>query len=334
MSVRTLRPVAILAATIMSAATLGLGATSASAITMAGERSVGAECASTDVHADEAHGEEVHAGDVIAGRGARARDPHDVSPARARAMEDRLTAALAAKGYSKSPSGDARKPGGTTAVFSPVTINVHWHTITDGSKGALSASEIASQVSVLNSAYTGTGFSFRLASTTTTNNAAWYNGLDYGTSAERNMKNALHVGGKADLNVYTADLAGGLLGWATFPKSRTDTMDGVVLLDESLPGGTAAPYNQGDTGTHEVGHWLNLYHTFQGGCSDTAGDYVGDTPAEASPASGCPTGRDTCTLPGLDPIKNFMDYTTDVCMDHFSAGQTTRMQNAWVAYRG
>lgn len=324
MSVRTLRPVAILAATIMSAATLGLGATSASAVTTAGERGVAAECASTDVHAD----------DVVAGRGARAKDPHDLSAAQARAMEERLTSALAAKGYSKSPSGDARKPGGTTAAFSPVTVNVHWHTITDGAKGVLSSSEIASQVSVLNSAYSGTGFSFRLASTTTTNNPTWYNGLDHGTSAERSMKTSLHVGGKADLNVYTANLAGGLLGWATFPKSQVDPMDGVVLLDESLPGGSAAPYNRGDTGTHEVGHWLNLYHTFQGGCSATAGDYVSDTPAEASPASGCPTGRDTCTLPGLDPIKNFMDYTTDVCMDHFSAGQKTRMQNAWAAYRG
>ena len=322
MSVRPVRPLAILAATVLTAAGLGLGAGNAAAITMAGDRSVAAECA-TDLHADS----------VTAGRSPRAKDPHDVSPAQARAMEAQLDKALADKGYTRTPSGEARKPGGGGA-FSPATIKVHWHTITDGSKGALSASEINGQISVLNSAYSGTGFSFTLASTTTTNNATWYNNLDHGSTAERSMKSALRTGTKADLNIYTADLAGGLLGWATFPKKQLDTMDGVVILDESLPGGTASPYNQGDTATHEVGHWLNLYHTFQGGCSDTAGDYVSDTPAEASPASGCPTGRDTCTLPGLDPIRNFMDYTTDACMDHFSTGQKSRMQSAWVAYRG
>jgi hypothetical protein len=227
-------------------------------------------------------------------------------------------------------------PPDTQNAVTGGVINVYFHVVNKGTgtaNGDITAQMITDQMNVLNAAFAGTGWSFNLVSTDRTTNATWYNDC-YGAS-EGPMKTALRKGGAADLNIYTCNPSGGILGWATFPSSYASnpTMDGTVLLHSSLPGGSAAPYNEGDTATHEVGHWMGLYHTFQGGCAKS-GDYVSDTPAEKSAAYGCPANRDSCaTSAGADPIYNFMDYTDDNCMDHFTAGQDARMDSLFSQYR-
>jgi hypothetical protein len=230
----------------------------------------------------------------------------------------------------------ANRKSASARANGSVTIPTYFHVINKGtgiSNGDLPQTQIDAQMAVLNAAYANTPFRFSLVGVTRTTNSTWYT-AGHGTTAESQMKNALRQGTAGTLNIYSSNPGGGLLGWATFPNSYASNPknDGVVILFSSVPGGTAAPYNEGDTGTHEVGHWLGLYHTFQGGCQKT-NDYVSDTPAEQSAAYGCPTGRDTCRDTGVDPITNFMDYTDDFCMDRFSPGQVERMDALTIQYR-
>jgi hypothetical protein len=175
--------------------------------------------------------------------------------------------------------------------LSSITIPVYFHVITQGAgytDGNIPDSMIQAQMKVLNDSYSGatggaaTAFRFNLADITRTTNADWFN-MGSQSQAERRAKIALRQGGANALNIYTTNPAGYLLGWAYLPKSyqAQPDRDGVVVLYDSLPGGTLVPYNEGDTATHEVGHWLGLYHTFQGGCS-TNNDYVADTPPSAT----------------------------------------------------
>ena len=270
--------------------------------------------------------------------GSAARDKNDLTATQVRDMEIDFGNRLVAQGKGRR-NVDGSVTATATALATGGVIPVYWHVINNGSgvsDGNIPDSQITAQINVLNAAYASTGWSFNLVATDRTTNSTWYTAT--GGTAESQMKNALRRGTADDLNIYSNNMGGGLLGWATFPSSYASSpnMDGVVILFSSVPGGTAAPYNLGDTSTHEVGHWMGLYHTFQGGCArrTTDGDLVADTPAEKSPAYGCPTGRDSCTkLAGADPITNFMDYTDDACMNTFTAGQDARMDAQFTTYR-
>ncbi len=234
-----------------------------------------------------------------------------------------------------------------TAALAPgsVMIPVHYHVIRDDAgNGDVPDNRIQAQIDVLNQSYAGqtggaatnTPFRFVLANVTRTNNSAWYT-MTPGSTAEKEAKTALREGGAGDLNLYSANIGQGLLGWATFPSDyrKKPAMDGVVILSGSEPGGNVTKYNEGDTATHEVGHWVGLYHTFQGGCSKR-NDQVSDTPAEKAATFGCPApgSLDTCSGAGVDPVQNFMDYTDDACMFEFTPGQSTRADAQWTSYRG
>ncbi|GAA0331712.1 zinc metalloprotease [Actinoallomurus spadix] len=249
------------------------------------------------------------------------RDDNDVSAAQAAAVDRELKAIL------------ARRP--SIQAVTPHKVPVYFHVIRTGKgkKGDISRARVDQQIAVMNRAYgtAKTGFSFVLAGRDWTTDAKWFNAPD---TYEKTLKKKLRKGGAGALNIYTAALSDGLLGWATFPweYKNKPSMDGVVIHYATVPGGSLTHYDLGQSATHETGHWLGLYHTFENGCSKP-GDYVDDTPYESEPAFKCPTGKDSCKASGKDPIHNFMDYSYDSCMTRFTAGQGTRMQQTWTAYR-
>ena len=228
-----------------------------------------------------------------------------------------------------------------------VTIPVYWHVVTTAGGGGNVAALIPDQMQVLRDAFVGSKFAFDLKNVEVVANDAWFF-AEAGSPDEVAMKAALRKGGPESLNIYTTN-GDVYLGWATLAHDYKfgPSYDGVVLWWAAMPGtGLEFPhpdepdglitYDQGDTGTHEVGHWLGLEHTFGpgNGCTNP-GDMIKDTPVEAEPQFFC-LQRDSCVgsaFRGDDPITNFMDYVDDVCMDNFTADQTKRMRTHWHAFR-
>lgn len=306
---RTLRRTAALAVALTSMIAVG-GVTGSASARVAAVSDVGAACV-TDTHASA--------------RGGHGTDHRDVSAAEQKAIEAQTARIL------RDRTGTSAEPSLASA-----TIPVHVHVMRTANGGDdVTDAQIAEQVAVLNRTYAGqesstaanTGFSFSLAGTYRYNNNTWNR-----DGASTRYRAQTRKGGANALNIWLVDFS--YLGIATFPwdYAANPAIDGIRVQYSSLPGGSTANFNLGETATHEAGHWLGLYHTFQGGCT-TTNDSVADTPAQGSASSGCPAGRDSCTLPGLDPIHNYMDYSYDTCYTEFSPGQSSRMSSMYTAYR-
>ncbi|GAA2147361.1 hypothetical protein GCM10009844_24420 [Nocardioides koreensis] len=274
-------------------------------------------------------------------RGMQGADPNSVTTPASRRMDGRLQQRvdrLVERGVLKS-NGEPR-------TARRITVPTHVHVITAPSGAvAVTRQQIREQIQVLNDAYGGrtstssvqTPFRFKLVSTDVTVNRDWYF-WHVGNKGESETavaaKKALHQGGWGDLNIYIASLDDTILGYAQFPWQGNLALDGLVLSNQALPGGAYTGYDEGDTATHEIGHWLGLFHTFQNGCKKP-GDLVADTPYQDDGDNiyECNESDDTCTQPGSDPVHNFMSYGDDPCLDRFTRGQARRMVAAWLAFR-
>ncbi len=293
------------AAAALSAATLGLGLLVPATATASDAARTGAAPAAAPCFRPGA-------GLRTFTRGGQRLDHREVSLAEQRQIESRTSQLLQRRGA--PPEG---------AV---VPVYVH---VMASKKGAGNASpkRIRRQMTVLDRTFAGSGFSFDLKDVDRFRNDRWHRdkkSVKYRTATRRGGANAL--------NIWLVHFD--YLGIATFPWDYPDkgAIDGLRVEVGSLPGGQIENYNLGKTATHEAGHWFGLYHTFQGGCT-TKNDRVEDTPAQLDATSGCPEGADTCPLPGLDPIHNYMDYSYDACYENFSDGQMRRMRRQFEAWR-
>jgi hypothetical protein len=227
-------------------------------------------------------------------------------------------------------------------VPNPISVPTYFHVISSTANAGTITQDMANaQIATLNTAYNPNGISFTLVNTSFTTNDAW--AVAAGTDMDA-LKAALRVGTYSNLNLYFhTDLAGGNLGTCTLPSQvpagsdpSVHVSDGCNVNANTMPGGTMEGYNMGMTAVHETGHWLGLLHTFEGYACDGDGDFIDDTPFESVSTSGCPDKppKDSCpTVTGVDPIHNYMDYSTDACYEAFTPGQVARIASMWTQFR-
>jgi hypothetical protein len=138
------------------------------------------------------------------------------------------------------------------------------------------------------------------------------------------------------LNIWVSMLSDDMLGYSSFPADLAahPEKDGIVINYQCFGKITktpSTPYDKGRTATHELGHWLDLYHTWGDEDNCNADDLIDDTPMQAKATSvvTCPTSpRTSCNNAALggDMYMNYMDYSPDQCMNIFTKDQVARMK--------
>lgn len=243
---------------------------------------------------------------------------------------------------SRAVGSRAPKPLVRRQLQQPLTINTYFHVLTTTAKKDTITPQMAlDQAAALNAAYKPIGITFNLINTSFTTNDAW--AIADGPAMDE-LKTSLRAGTYADLNIYFhTDLAGAILGTCTLPSkvppeapASIYVSDGCNVAAGTMPGGSISGYNKGGTSIHETGHWLGLLHTFEGYSCEGEGDFIDDTPVQSESTNGCPDKppKDSCPdKAGVDPIHNYMDYSTDVCYQGFSPGQVRRIQTFWNDFR-
>lgn len=245
-----------------------------------------------------------------------------------------------------------------------IPVVVHVIRDSSGTQGNLSENRIRSQINVLNEDFqalsgtpgsqgTNVEIEFFLATEdpdgnatngiTYSDNTAWFNTDPFASLAYEAVMQQLAWDPANYLNLYTWNLGPFLLGRVTlFPwESGVNTYRDGVLIHYQFFGDGQGAQGTGRTTTHEVGHYLGLYHVFSDEqlCSfsaapacytDARGDLICDTEPALDPAFGCPTNLNSCApplgTPAVDPVRNYMNYSDDTCMREFTPEQARRMR--------